>query len=80
MPWSPPLGPLQDVGMSIDHRPERPIAKFRVEWAVVTALIVIGGSVLVSACSGGGNDSDMPVEVAEVDLTELDVEMHYAVG
>ena len=65
--------------MSIDHRLEQPTARLRVEWAVVTALIVIGGSVLVSACTGG-TDSDMPVEVAEVDLTELDVEMHYAVG
>ena len=50
--------------------------------AVAIALIVIGSSVLVSACTGGGNDqgSDRPVEVAEIDLTELDVEMHYAVG
>ncbi len=50
--------------------------------AVATALIVIGGSVLASACTGGGSDqgSDMPVEVSEIDLTELDVEMHYAVG
>ncbi len=79
MPWSPPLGRLQDVGVSIDHRPEQPTAKLRAEWAVVTALIMIGSSVLVAACSGGGT-SDMPVEVAELDLTELDVEMHYAVG
>jgi len=50
--------------------------------AVATALIVIGGSVLASACTGAGNDqgSDRPVEVAEIDLTQLDVEMHYAVG
>ena len=49
---------------------------------VATALIVIGGSVVASACTGGGSDlgPDMSVEVAEIDLTGLDVEMHYAVG
>jgi len=49
---------------------------------IVVALIVIGGSVLVSACTGGDNDlsSNRSVEVTEIDLTELDVEMHYAYG
>ena len=49
---------------------------------IVVALIVMGGSALVSACTGGDNDrsSNRPVEVTEIDLTELDVEMHYAYG
>lgn len=50
--------------------------------AITIVLILISGSVLVSACADDGSDqnSQMPTDVAEIDLAGLDVEMHYAVG
>ncbi len=50
--------------------------------AAATAPLLVGGSVVVSACAeaGGGPSSDMPAAVAEIDLSGLDVEMHFAEG
>ncbi len=50
--------------------------------AVAIALILISGSIAMSACTeaGSSSSSNLPTELAEIDLTGLDVEMHYAVG
>lgn len=78
--------PAREQFSSMRDRPKTRIA-------AITAIVLIGASVLVAACSASGEPTadatrttapatgkEAPATAAEITLTGLDVEMHYADG